>query len=354
MPLVPRLASLWRNLFRRTRNEKELSEELDVYLELLIDQKRDAGLTPEAARREALLEAGGREQVKEQVRDVRIGHWLETVCQDLRSAVRVIRRNPGFASVAVLSLALGIGANTAIFSIVDAVLLKTLPVREPERLVLFKSLAREGFSYGAFNAERHTDPATGLQAGYVFPPQSFARLREQAQTPESPCVELFAFGQTDANLTMNGQAESVHGLVVSGNYYTGLSVQPLVGRVIAEYDDKADASPVVVFSYRYWEERFNGDPAVIGKQISINGVTFTVIGVTPRGFDGTGQVGSAPELFLPIATETLINPQRQRMVGAGWWWLRLMARLKPGATMEQARAQLETAFQQSVVEQRSI
>ena len=354
MQLLPRLASLWRNLFHRTQKEKELSEELDVYLELLIEQKRDAGLTLEAARRAALIELGGKEQVKEQVRDVRMGHWLETVWQDVGYALRVIRRNPGFAAVAVLSLALGIGANTAIFSIVDAMLFKMLPVREPERLVLFKSLAREGFSYGAFNGEFHIDPATGLQAGYVFPPQSFAHLRAQAQAPESPCSELFAFGLTDANVTIDGQAESVHALVVSGNYYSGLGVQPLVGRVIAEYDDKAGASPVVVFSHRYWERRFNGDPAVIGKQISINHVAFTVIGVTPRGFDGTGQVGSAPEVFVPIATETQIDLGRMRMSGAGWWWLRLMARLKPGAAMERARAQLEGAFQQSVVEHRSV
>jgi predicted permease len=353
MPLLPRLSSLWRNLFRRTQKEQELSEELDAYLELLTEQKRDAGLSAEAARRAALLELGGREQVKEQVREVRMGHWLETVLQDARYALRVIRRKPGFAAVAVLSLAMGIGANTAIFSIVDAVLLKMLPVREPERLVLFKSLAREEFSYGAFNGDRQTDPATGLQAAYVFPPQSFARLREQAQTPESTCAELFAFGRTDANVTIDGQAESLGGLVVSGNYYQGLGVQPILGRLISEHDDEAGASPVVVFTHRYWERRFNSDPAVIGKQISINGVTFTIIGVTPRGFDGTGQIGSAPSVFVPLAAETQINPERKRMIAAGWWWLRLMARLKPNAAMEQTRAQLEAVFQQSVVEQRS-
>jgi hypothetical protein len=175
-------------------------------------------------------------------------------------------------------------------------------------------------------------------------------MRAQAQSQESPCAELFAFGVTDANVTIDGQAESLRGMVVSGNYYAGLGVQALVGRVITDEDDKAGASPVVVFSHGYWERRFNSDPAVIGKQINVNNIAFTVIGVTPRGFDGTGEVGSAPEVFAPMATETQINPQRRRMVGAGWWWLRLMGRLKPGATMEQARAQLETVFQQSVVE----
>src|SRR5262249_31278941 len=231
---------------------------------------------------------------------------------------------------------------------------KMLPVKEPEALILFKTLARADFIYGAYNGERRNDPATGLQAGKVFPTQTFARIRAQAQKKESPCAELFAFGVTDANVTIDGQAESVRGLVVSGNYYTGLGVQALLGRVIADDDDKAGASPVVVFSHRYWKRRLNSDPAVIGKQISINNIAFTVIGVAARGFDGTGEVGSAPEVFVPIATETQIKPQRRRMVGAGWWWLRLMGRLKPGATMEQARAQLETVFQQSMVEHRSL
>ncbi|QQS45492.1 MAG: ABC transporter permease [Acidobacteriota bacterium] len=278
---------------------------------------------------------------------------MQPLLQDLRYGARMLLKQPGFTLIAVLTLALGIGANTAIFSVVDAALLKTLPVKEPGRLVLFKSLAKEGFSYGAFNGERRTDPATGLQAGTVFPPQSFTRLRAQANTPESPCAELFAFGVTDANVTIDGQAENLRGLVVSGNYYAGLGVPALLGRLITDDDDKADANPVVVLSHRYWERRFNRDPAVIGKQISINNVGFTVIGVTPRGFGGTGEVGSAPQVFVPIAIETQINPERKRMVGAGWWWLRLMGRLKPGATMEQARAQLETVFQQSVVEHRS-
>src|SRR5262249_50055031 len=228
--------------------------------------------------------------------------------------------------------------------------LKVVPVKEPEALVLFKTLAREDFSYGAYNGETRADPATGLKAGTVFPTQSFAPMRAQAQKPESPCAELFAFGVTDANVTIDGQAESLRGLVVSGNYYAGLGVQALLGRVITDEDGRRGASSVVVFSHRYWAQRFNSDPAVIGKQINVNNVAFTVIGVTPRGFAGTGEVGSAPEVFVPIATEPQINPGRRRSVGAGWWWLRLMARLKPGATMEQARAQLGIVFQQSVVE----
>jgi predicted permease len=336
-------------LLNRARREREFSEELESHLAMHVEDNLRAGMSPEEARREALVKLGGVALAKELHREQRGFPMLETLWQDLRFGLRILRKNPGFAAVTILSLALGIGANTAIFSIVDATLLKTLPVKDPERLVLFKSLVRRDFSYGAYNGATRSDPETGLKAGASFPYQSFARMRAQ----ESPCSEIFAFGDTVANVTVDGQAESLGGLIVSGNYFAGLGVQPLLGRMITEEDDKAGASPVVALSHRYWERRFSGDPAVIGKQIDINKVAFTVVGVAPPGFDGTGQVGSAPQVFAPIAVETRINPERERMNGAGAWWLRLMGRLKPGGTAEQARAQLENVFQQSVVEHRT-
>ena len=133
MPLLPRLSSLWRNLFHKARKEQELSEEIDAYLEMLIEQKINEGLDPAEARRAALIELGGKDQVKEKVRDARAGHFIETFWQDLRYGLQTLRRNPGFAAVAVLSLAMGIGANTAIFSLMDAALFKMLPVKNPER-----------------------------------------------------------------------------------------------------------------------------------------------------------------------------------------------------------------------------
>jgi hypothetical protein len=142
---------------------------------------------------------------------------------------------------------------------------------------------------------------------------------------------------------------------VSGNYFAGLGVQPLLGRALTDEDDQAAASATAVLSYRYWNKRFGANPAVIGKQINLNNVAFTIIGVTPPGFEGTMQVGSTQDVTIPIAWESQVYVDRQssRMSGAGTWWLRLMGRLKPGATAEQARAQLEGAFHQSVVDHRT-
>jgi predicted permease len=276
---------------------------------------------------------------------------MHTLIQDLRYGVRMILKQKSVTAIAVLSLALGIGANTALFSIVDAMLLKMLPVKEPDRLVLFRASAPREFSPGSYTGNSNTDPVTGQRRMTSFPYQSFQRLREQ----QGQLSDLFAFGNVNLNVSAEGQAEVASGQAVSGNYYAGLGVQALLGRTITDEDDKAAASPVAVLSYRYWQKRFNGNPAVLGKQINLNNVAFTVIGVTPPGFDGTMQVGSTQDVTIPIAWEPQIvsDPQRSRMYGAGVWWLRLMGRLQPGATAEQARAQLESVFHQSVVEHRT-
>jgi predicted permease len=274
-----------------------------------------------------------------------------TMWQDLRYGVRMLRKSYSFTSIAVLSLALGIGANTALFSVVDAVLLKKLPVREPERLVLFKSLAARGFSYGGYNGSTQSDPVTGMTAGTSFPYQTFVRFREQ----ESVLSDVFVFGPIGAlNVKVDGPADVATGQVVSGNYYTSLGVQPLIGRAIVDDDDNAAANPVAMISYRYWQRRFDGDPAAVGSQINLNNVVFTIVGVTPPEFMGTAQVGYSPDISLPLALEPQVNTERSRMQGAGQWWLRMMGRLKPGATVEQARASLESVFQQSVVEHRTV
>ncbi len=274
---------------------------------------------------------------------------------DLKFAFRQLLKNPGFTVVAVLTLALGIGANTAIFTMVNAVLLKKLPVKEPDRLVLFRSVAPREFSVGGYvgNSPPYTDKATGRSSMTSFPFQIFKRMRERAGVMS----DIFAFGNLSGGLsvTADGQIDLASGQAVSGNYFAGLGVQPLLGRLLTDEDDKPSASPVAVLSHRYWQQRFSGDAAIIGKQINLNKVAFTVVGVTPAGFEGTMDFGSTQDVTIPIAWEpqVVIKKEYSRMYGEGMWWLRLMGRLKPEATVEQARAQLENAFYQSVVEHRA-
>ena len=162
-------------------------------------------------------------------------------------------------------------------------------------------------------------------------------MREQ----QGPLSDIFAFGGVDLNVSADGQADVANGQAVSGNYYRGLGVQTAVGRLLTDEDDKASATPVAVLSHRYWQKRFSGDPAVIGKQINLNNLGFTVIGVSAKGFDGTMGVGTTQDVTIPVTMEPqlYVDKQRSYMSGPGVWWLRIMGRLKPGATAEQAQGQ---------------
>jgi predicted permease len=274
---------------------------------------------------------------------------METLWQDLRYGIRMLVKAPGFTAIAVLSLALGIGANTALFSVVDVVLLKKLPVKEPDRLVLFKSLSGPNFSPGSYTGNNSRDAATGqtVRTSFLYP--AFVRFREQ----ESALSDVFAFGNVGLNVNALGQAELASGQAVSGNYYTALGVEPFLGRTINDDDDTAGSSPVAVLSHRYWQRRFGGDPTVVGTQININNIAFTIAGVTPPGFEGTMQVGSSQDVSIPIAWERQVSAERSRMQGTGTWWLRIMGRLKPGATPQQAQAALEGVFLQTTLEHRA-
>src|SRR5687767_5641813 len=276
---------------------------------------------------------------------------MHTLIQDLRYGFRMLLKQKGLTAIALLSLALGIGANTALFSVVDAILLKMLSVNEPERLVLFRSVAPKEFSAGGYNGSSKTDPATGLRSMTSFPYQSYQRMREQ----QGPLTDLFAFASATLNVNADGRAELASGQVVSGGYFAGLGVQPFLGRMLTDEDDKPGVTPVAVLSHRYWQERFGSDSSVVGKQINVNNVAFTVIGVTPPGFNGTMNVGSSPDVTVALQMEPTLYVDRKQsyLSGAGIWWVRLMGRLKPGATMEHAQAQLENAFLQSVVEHRA-
>jgi predicted permease len=277
---------------------------------------------------------------------------MQTLWQDLRYGARMLLKQKSVAAIALLSLALGIGANTALFSVVDAMLLKRLPVKEPHRLALFQFYYTPGkFSLGSYDGLSKDDPVTGQTRLTSFPLVSYQRMREQ----QGALSHLFAFFAVSLNVVADGQADVAKGQIASGNYYAGLGVQPLLGRLLTDEDDKPSATPAAVLSYRYWQKRFSGDAGIVGKQINLNNVAFTVIGVTPQGFDGAGQVGDTRDITIPLALEPQLNadPTRSRSYGAGQWFLILMGRLKPGATLAQAQSRLENAFRQSVAEHRA-
>jgi predicted permease len=279
---------------------------------------------------------------------------MQTLWQDLRYGARMLMKQKSVTAIAVLSLALGIGANTALFSAVDAVLLKTLPVKDPEALALFAWEHGSSFRTSGWSGTSYVPTASGAEGESLFLYEVFARMRQAQATPESPLSDFFAFAPLpDLNVVTGTQAEIINGQVVSGGYYTGLGVQPVLGRTITDDDDKPGAALVAVLSHQFWQERFAANPAVIGQSLKLNQQSFTIIGVTPPTFTGALQVDFRPAVTVPIASEPLLRGANSRLGTAkepGDWWLDVMGRLKPGATREQARASLDNAFQTTALE----
>src|SRR5262245_9027708 len=340
--------------------EAAIVEELAQYLEDCYAELLASGLTPAEAERQTRTELSGSELLQRELRRMerqvpkepivlganRMTNMIADLAQDLRFGARMLKKQPGFTLIATLSLALGIGANTAIFSLLDAVVLKTLPVRKPQELALFNWLSGPKRMARNVLGDIGTDPATGLTTSSSFSYLTFEPLRDHNQS----LVDAFAFTPWPLSVHANDQAEFVQGQLVSGGYYTGLGAQPMLGRTIAVADDQAAASPVAVITHRYWRRRFGSDPAVIGKTIEVNQIPCTIIGVTAPGFYGALQVGQAADVSIPLALEPQLSPANSRLSKPWVWWLRVMGRLKPEVTAEHARAELEIAFQQSAQE----
>jgi predicted permease len=280
---------------------------------------------------------------------------MQSLIQDLRYGARILLKHKGFTVVTVLSLALGIGANTAIFSVVDAVLLKTLPVAEPDRLVLFEWQAGRAFRINGMSGSSFVPAPEGTRALSLFRYDVFQKMDQaRAQASDDPLNDFFAFAPIrEVTAVIGEQAEVVDGQAVSGSYYSGLRVEPSLGRAITGEDDKPGAVPVVVLSHQFWQERFAANSAVVGQQIKLNQTFFTIIGVTPGAFNGTSQVGYRPAVTIPIAAEPLVRGEASRLGTAtkpGVWWVDVMGRLKPNASYEQARESLNSVFQAAALE----
>jgi predicted permease len=322
--MISWLRALWNNLFRRKQLDRELDDELQAHLELVSAEKVREGASPEEAYRDARRDAGGVEQVKESVRDVRAGVWLDSLVRDFRYGVRTLAKNPAFTLIAMATLALGIGANTAMFSLLDQVVLRLLPVRDPERVVIVRETGNHyGNSYG---------PNT-----ISWP--MFEELRDNNQVFSG----MFCRFPATVTITEGDRAAQISAELVSGSYFRILGVGAALGRTIAPDDDAVpDGGPVVVLSYSFWRSYFDGDRSIVGRTINLNSHAMTVIGIAQPGFDGV-ELGAPAKVFVPIMMKTEMTPHsdglkdRRRRLS----WVTAYGRLKPDVSLEQAQLSLQ-------------
>jgi putative ABC transport system permease protein len=307
----------WFDRLRNQSRDDTLAHDIDREMQFHLDERADdlvaRGMPPQHARDEARRRFGNIGRHKEQTRERNLFAWLDILVSDLRYATRALRSAPGFTIVAIVSLALGIGANTAIFSILNAVMLKSLPVDHPEELV---ALTRGG-------SEDFTNP-----------------LWEAIRDRQDMFSGAFAFGPATFTLASGGEARRIKANWVSGGFFTTLGVRPSVGRLLAQSDDVRGCPAVVVLGHGFWQSEFGGDASVVGKPMSFDGIPFTVLGVTDPRFFGV-DVGSRPQAYFPLCAQTITDApdaldQRSR------WDLSIMARPKPGISIEQIRTRLGT------------
>lgn len=314
MPLAPKFRSLARNLFSPRRVESDLDQEIRSHLEMLTDENIRAGMPPEDARRAARIELGGVDQVKHRVHDVQIGNWLLSVLSDCRFALRQFRKNPGFAAIAVLTLALGIGANSAVFTVVNRVLLHPLPYPESEQLAALWLDAPGAGGLASFSS--------GLQLS----PSMYITFSDHNRTFQS--MGIWTPGR--ANVTGVAQPEEVRTAVISDGILQTLEVPPLLGRWFSGADQDPRGSKTVMLSYGYWKRRFGGDPGVIGRTLQVDAQAREIAGVMPRGFR---MVDQDFDLLIPMGVDRV----HQKLAPFGYDGI---ARLRPGVALAQADADI--------------
>jgi predicted permease len=302
-----------RNFFRMDQLDRELDAELASHLEMHIEDNLRAGMTPEAARREALLKLGGFEQTKESYRDARGISFLETLVKDLRYGVRMLSRNPGFAAAAIVTLALGIGANAAIFSFVNAALLRPLPYHSPDNLVVISEFR------GSFDSEARNTSLPDYQ--------DWQR--------SSKTIESFAGFNAD-RLTFRGlgSTESLDVARTTANFFSTLGVSPILGRDFLPKEDEAGGAKIALLTFPFWKSRYGGASDVVGKTLRLDGVPHAIVGVLPAGFEFAP--ADSPSLYVPLNLNAEFAARRNLR------WLRVVGRLKPGISMAQANAEMQT------------
>jgi predicted permease len=340
-------------LTERRNKETELREELQFHLEEEADERRAEGLAEDEARWVARRELGNLTLVQEDTRAMWGWTIVEQLGQDLRYAFRTMAGNRLFTLLAVSSLALGIGANTAIFSFMDTILLRSLPVADPGRLVVLNwhaKMTERDFVMKAMSGYTYEDPKTGTTAG-IFPFPAYELFRQNNSVFSTVFGHYQYWQARNLNVTIKGQADIAAGWTVSGDYFRGLGVPPAAGRLITPDDDRTGAPPVAVVSYAFSERHFGSNAT--GQPILINNLPFTVVGVTPPEFFGVDPAAS-PDIYLPMHTNEMLGAGNQfgfrpeDYLAGNYYWVQVMGRLRPGVSIAQAQAALAPAFQQWV------
>lgn len=342
MKRLKRLFTRLLNFTIRRRDDDRLHEEIEAHIALQTEENIRAGISPAEARRQARLKFGGVATVTEDYQAEFGLHFAETILQDLRYAVRTLRKSPGFATVAILTLALGIGANTAIFSVINSVLVSNLPVKDPQQLVFLTNSDEQGLEIGF---------GDGYRDFVTYPEFQDLERNNQVFSGLLATSSLTQPLLAEVDGAASGEGTSAQISLVSGSYFSVLGVNPLLGRMFGMEADKVrDANPVAVISYAFWQDRFGGLPDVLGRKIRLLSTSYEVIGVAPPQFHGE-TVGANPAIWVPLTMESEIFPGRdflslETKPFHKTEWLQCIGRLKPGISLAQAKASIEVEFQE--------
>jgi predicted permease len=334
-------------IFNKRRRDGELADELESHLQMHIDDNLRRGLTTEEARRQALIQLGGVEQTKEIYRERRSLPMIETPLQDLRYGLRMLRKNPGFTAVAVLTLALGIGANTAIFTFIDAIMLHAIPVHDAAHLFVFgwTAHAQPGYhgysSHGGCFASNSGSAASGCS----FSTPAFDQFRSLTNVFSS--VVAFT-GPAQLEVSGNGTASLASGELVSGEYFQALGVTPALGRTLVPADDTPSSDPAVVLNYGYWQSAFGANASAIGRTIRLDGIPFTIVGVAKMQFTGTAP-GRTQDMWFPLSIAPRLKIDWVRPSDPFVAWLEVAGRAKPGISLAQAQAAASLVFRNEML-----
>jgi putative ABC transport system permease protein len=314
----------WLRYFRRPQRDRDFSLEIEAYLQHEIDDNIARGMNPREAAFAARRKFGNVTLAKEDTHRMNTIGFLETLGQDLRYALRLLRLEPGFFSVAILSLALGIGANTAIFHLLDAVRLRALPVANPQELLEVE-----------MNSDHRTGNFSSRRADFTY------ALWDQVRSHQQAFSGLFAWSAHRFNTAPGGEVRLVEGLYASGDFFRTLGVVPAVGRILSIDDDRSGCgSPGAVLSYSFWQREYGGQASAIGRKILLDRKPFEIVGVAQAGFFGV-EVGRTFDVAVPVCAEPLINGENAHTPKRHHWWLAVSGRLKPGWNLAQARANLD-------------